>query len=449
MAIKRLTTEIFIERAKAKHGIDRYDYSATNYTHCNNKIIIKCLIHNLIFETYPHNHLRGNGGCPLCATEGRSLSWQSFLEKSIEAHGQNRYDYSYAKKEYKGTKSKITIICKKCGHRFVQLPSNHIKGHGCINCVNLAKSFDKNFFIKEAEKKHGIGRYDYSKIKYKNSYTPIYIICNKCNKKFYQQPRIHLKGIGCSHCYYKSKTLTKEEFIKRAEEIHEKGKYDYSNVEYIQSNIKIKIKCNKCNNIFWQYPHEHLKAKGCRICAIKDITDTKETFIKKAKKVHKDFYDYSSIKYINSQTLIYINCPKHGFFAQRPNAHLRGHGCPNCALAAQRSRGEIELGEFIKSIYSNKILKNSKTQLGNKMELDIYLPELKLAIEYNGDYWHNLKEAKHPGCHEDKRNRCKERGIKLIEVLDTEWQKNKDQIKESLKKQIGELIKISTKIKSG
>lgn len=137
------------------------------------------------------------------------------------------------------------------------------------------------------------------------------------------------------------------------------------------------------------------------------------------------------------------------FFAQRPNAHLRGHGCPNCALAAQRSRGEIELGEFIKSIYSNKILKNSKTQLGNKMELDIYLPELKLAIEYNGDYWHNLKEAKHPGCHEDKRNRCKERGIKLIEVLDTEWQKNKDQIKESLKKQIGELIKISTKIKSG
>lgn len=337
MAIKRLTTEIFIERAKAKHGIDRYDYSATNYTHCNNKIIIKCLIHNLIFETYPHNHLRGNGGCPLCAKEGRSLSWQSFLEKSIEAHGQNRYDYSYAKKEYKGTKSKITIICKKCGHRFVQLPSNHIKGHGCINCVNLAKSFDKNFFIKEAEKKHGIGRYDYSKIKYKNSYTPIYIICNKCNKKFYQQPRIHLKGIGCSHCYYKSKTLTKEEFIKRAEEIHEKGKYDYSNVEYIQSNIKIKIKCNKCNNIFWQYPHEHLKAKGCRICAIKDITDTKETFIKKAKKVHKDFYDYSSIKYINSQTLIYINCPKHGFFAQRPNAHLRGHGCPNCALAAQRS----------------------------------------------------------------------------------------------------------------
>lgn len=107
MAIKRLTTEIFIERAKAKHGIDRYDYSATNYTHCNNKIIIKCLIHNLIFETYPHNHLRGNGGCPLCAKEGRSLSWQSFLEKSIEAHGQNRYDYSYAKKSIKELNQKL------------------------------------------------------------------------------------------------------------------------------------------------------------------------------------------------------------------------------------------------------------------------------------------------------------------------------------------------------
>ena len=73
--------------------------------------------------------------------------------------------------------------------------------------------------------------------------------------------------------------ITKDIFIKRAESIHGKL-YNYDDVIFIKSTDKIKIKCNKCNNIFWQYPHEHLKAKGCRICAIKDITDTKETFIK-------------------------------------------------------------------------------------------------------------------------------------------------------------------------
>ena len=60
-----------------------------------------------------------------------------------------------------------------------------------------------------------------------------------------------------------------------------------------------------------------------------------------------------------------------------------------------------------------------------------------------------LYEENDPGYHENKRKTCKEVNIKLIEIWENDWKKNKDQIKESLKKQIGELIKISTKIKSG
>lgn len=58
---------------------------------------------------------------------------------------------------------------------------------------------------------------------------------------------------------------------------------------------------------------------------------TSQTFIKKAKKVHKDKYDYSKVFYTNKETHIQIVCPEHGEFSQRPVNHLKGNGCPICA----------------------------------------------------------------------------------------------------------------------
>ena len=73
------------------------------------------------------------------------------------------------------------------------------------------------------------------------------------------------------------------------------------------------------------------------------------------------------------------------------------------------SKGEKELCQYIKSLYSGEILENTRKFIGGK-ELDIYLPELKLAFEYNGEYWHKIHEEKEPGYHENKRNQCIERG---------------------------------------
>lgn len=54
---------------------------------------------------------------------------------------------------------------------------------------------------------------------------------------------------------------------------------------------------------------------------------TTEEFIKKARKVHGNKYDYSKVKYVNNQTKVRIVCPEHGEFSQRPIDHLKGHEC--------------------------------------------------------------------------------------------------------------------------
>jgi very-short-patch-repair endonuclease len=99
------------------------------------------------------------------------------------------------------------------------------------------------------------------------------------------------------------------------------------------------------------------------------------------------------------------------------------------------SRGEKELCQYIKSLYSGEILENTRKFIGGK-ELDIYLPELKLAFEYNGEYWHQFHEEKEPGYHKNKQKACKENGIKLIEVWENDWKKNNQQIKDLISKHL-------------
>jgi hypothetical protein len=57
---------------------------------------------------------------------------------------------------------------------------------------------------------------------------------------------------------------------------------------------------------------------------------TNKEYIKKAIKIHNNFYDYSELEYTNAHNKIKIICPVHGEFLQRANDHLKGHGCSSC-----------------------------------------------------------------------------------------------------------------------
>lgn len=112
------------------------------------------------------------------------------------------------------------------------------------------------------------------------------------------------------------KRLTKEIFINRSSKIH-KLKYDYSNVEYKNNSTKVCIIC-PIHGDFYQTPQNHMNGKGCPKC--KSIATgercrySTEQFILSAKKVHRDRYDYSKVKYKDAKTKVCIICPIHGEF---------------------------------------------------------------------------------------------------------------------------------------
>ena len=137
-----------------------------------------------------------------------------------------------------------------------------------------------------------------------------------------------------------SKRKTNEEFIAEAIKIHG-NKYDYSHVEYKGANIPVTIIC-PIHGEFQQRAADHINGHGCKKCfyeqkhqqQVKDVSD----FIAQSNIIHKDKYDYSKAKYINSHTPITIICPTHGEFAQQPADHLGGHGCPLCSIDKHKGK---------------------------------------------------------------------------------------------------------------
>lgn len=374
---------------------------------------------------------------------------QDFIEKARKVHG-DKYDYSCT--EYKGARYNVDIKCKIHGV-FTQMATNHLGGKGCKECsrIKVVKDQTSNTeeFIKKAKNIHG-DKYDYSLVDYKNNRTHVEIICKE-HGKFLQTPSGHLGGKGCKECgKEKSKEdtrsrimLSKDEFIKRANNIH-KNLYDYSKIEYVDTRTKIKIVCKK-HGSFLQTPQKHMMGRGCPTCGrertIEHNFSNTQDFIKKTKLLHGDLFSYEKVDYKGADIKIEIICKKHGSFFQSPHNHLKGSGCPRCGVSA--SKFEIEIVNFIKTFYSGEIITNSKDIIP-PMELDIYVPSLNLAIEFNGGYWHNEK-FKPKDYHLLKYNLCIDKNIRLISIWEWEIVKDKEKIKNFIKNIIVEKKKFQAR----
>ncbi len=153
-----------------------------------------------------------------------------------------------------------------------------------------------------------------------------------------------------------NKKLTTEEFINKCMIIHD-NKYDYSLVNYINNKTKVKIICKE-HGIFEQKANNHLNLKqGCPNCK-GGIKLSQNIFIKKAKLKHGNKYNYSKVKYINSDEKIIIICKEHGEFLQSPKKHLFNKNCPICSEEIRRQK---RLKNDLISV--QKIFKNNNCEL--------------------------------------------------------------------------------------
>lgn len=115
--------------------------------------------------------------------------------------------------------------------------------------------------------------------------------------------------------------------------------------------------------------------------------------------------------------------------------------CTKCNLIHSfSSKGEEEIYEYIKTLYNSKILCRDRKVL-NGQELDIYLPELNLAIEHNGTFWHS-ELNKHKWFHLDISEKCKNKNIQLLHIWQDDWIYKNEIIKSIILNKLGKSERI-------
>ena len=182
-----------------------------------------------------------------------------------------------------------------------------------------------------------------------------------------------------------SKKLTKEEFIKKANEVH-KGKYNYDNVGYVNCDTKVCIICPE-HGEFWQADGNHIQGQGCPKCA-NEVNGgrcrlSKEEFIKKVREKHGGKYNYDKVGYVDAKTKVCIICPKHGEFWQTPHMHTKGQGCPKCANETNGERCRSSKEYFIEKAHKahgDKYDYSNVNYVGTHTKVCIICPE-------HGEFW--------------------------------------------------------------
>ncbi|MDE7182465.1 MAG: DUF2726 domain-containing protein [Clostridia bacterium] len=190
----------------------------------------------------------------------------------------------------------------------------------------------------------------------------------------------------------------------------------------IASNKSVNWVCSKCG-FKWQAKigNRAILGRGCPCCAnaiaVSGVNDLATTHPELAKE-----WDYE--KNINlipqkvthgSGKKVYWLCPKGHSYQATVLHRTSGTNCPICNSGRQTSFAEQAFLFYIKKIYPDTISRYTEI-FDNRMELDIYIPSIKIAVEYDGAFWHKNNRKRE----EFKYKICQQNGIKLVRIKESD-----------------------------
>lgn len=235
---------------------------------------------------------------------------------------------------------------------------------------------------------------------------------------------------------------TKEKISVALKEYAEKNKTELRDRAKKALDTKIKNGYDLGKNMRGKKHSDETKTKLAEIRVINNKNKTKESIeniTANALKANCKIISFDQ----QSVNLICLTCNCNFNFTKQyfTDSKLRLNCCPNCfpKIPNHRSKGEEELFQFILSI--EPTAKNNIRQILDKSEIDIYLPKQKIAIEYNGLYWHSEEVLENNGksklSDSQKRKKALEYGLRYISVFEDEWINKKEIVQSRIKNILG------------
>lgn len=246
---------------------------------------------------------------------------------------------------------------------------------------------------------------------YNNYHSKIQCECQVCGNKWFATPAHLLNGRGCPICAKKrvasKRKHSTDEFTLKLKEISP----DIELLEdYYDSKTKIRVHCRICDNTWSVVPSSLLHGTGCPKCNKRYRRNNKE-FIEELKLINSHISVVG--KYENAHKRITVRCNRCGCeWSTEPNALLKGSDCPVCSHSQTSVVEQVLLCSFKYLLGDDEVVNRDNLTIGK--ELDIYIPNLKLAIEFGAWYWHSSKLESDI----EKERLCERLGIKLITIYE-------------------------------
>jgi hypothetical protein len=296
------TREQVIKMCKEVHG-DKYDYSITEGVQNKlGKIKYICPIHGVREQMF-HNHLQGKE-CSECAKKKcgayHRFTNENFFEKAKKKHNLEDYDWTNFDVDNRDEKGRVEFCCKKHG-KYLDWPSNFIKGYGCHVCYG--KSKDDDDVREELSRLHP--ELDFSKTKYSehDEKYRIRVMCPKHGEQLINYYNL-INGQGCYYCGRETiafkNTITNEELIRRGKEIFgEEYTYEHLDMYNRDENGKITITCPKHGD-FKILPTNFFRGVGCPVCAESSLEGEMRRFLEDN---NVEFVPYKKFDWLGKQHL--------------------------------------------------------------------------------------------------------------------------------------------------
>lgn len=313
------------------------------YVNIKTKILHRCKIHNIEWETAPNNILSGRG-CNKCGRE-------KVLKATRKTHDQFIKDVFTKNKnieilgEYINSTTKIKCRCLIDGYEWTPKAGSLISGRGCPKCSGLMKKTTKQYKEEVFKLDNNIEVLD----EYINDSTKILHKCKIDNHEWYAKPNWIINGGRCPKCWDSrrkyAKRISNDEFIERLLDVN---KNIVPLEQYVTSNDKIKFKCKIDGHEWYTKPSSIINnGHGCPICgkfsSIKNRSINKEEYIRIIKESNPNVILIG--EYIDTKHKATHKCLKCDYeWDTSPTIVKSGHGCPCC----RRSVGEDKIINYFK-----------------------------------------------------------------------------------------------------
>jgi GNAT superfamily N-acetyltransferase len=218
--------------------------------------------------------------------------------------------------------------------------------------------------------------------------------------------------------------------VEEVRDILKKENYILLSNRYENRTQQLEIICPKNHRTFTTMSSFINQESRCKFC----VPYPQHTLESVKFFVEKEGYTLISTSYKDAHSKITVLCPnQHHYTVSFSNFKNCNSRCTECSIHGS-SKPEREITKWIKQFYPDadkRVLFYDPTNGKKRLELDVYIEKIGLAIEYNGLIWH-CDKYKENDFHINKMKLASSLGIRVINIFGDEWRDRKDQIKNYL-----------------